>query len=124
MLFCVHEPGNKIGDAGATQLAPSLKEMKGLETLDISCKCVVGRWASATVSNGTRTLLCGARVVVLVCRVHPPGDHTDARTQLHYAPFSVCVCLLCGMESSLEAKTLASACEFYGVGLLSGLPSL
>ena len=93
-LFCVHEPVNNIGDAGATQLAPSLKEMKGLKTLDIRCKCVVGRWASATVSNGTPTLPPGPlRVVVLVCRVHSPGDHTDACTQLHYPPLCVCVCV-------------------------------
>ena len=39
------EPGNQIGAAGATALAPALNEMKGLKELWLHRTCVIG-WGS------------------------------------------------------------------------------
>ena len=37
-LFRVHVPANQIGDAGATALVESLKEMRELKTLNLHCE--------------------------------------------------------------------------------------
>jgi len=69
------EPDNQIGDAGATALAPALKEMKGLKELYLAGKCVIGWWSQTTVSNGTPTQ--PPRVVGLVCMVQHHPDPTS-----------------------------------------------
>ena len=43
--FVFDAPDNDIGPAGATALAPALKEMKGLTTLHLFSKCVIGWWS-------------------------------------------------------------------------------
>ena len=38
----VADPENRIGDAGAQALADGIKEIKGLELLDLGGECVIG----------------------------------------------------------------------------------
>ncbi len=74
------DPGNQIGDEGAKALAEALKELKQLETLYLSSKCVLGRWASVSVGPWSGLWMCVWRMYVCVHRALSTNLTTPAFT--------------------------------------------